>query len=188
MWGHWFYFPTRQGPFTGARHQGKNSNLIDHYGLLNIYEGALTHKLLLYSKPAGVLVLNGGGGGMHNRLMLYVTVYFLVDAFSVCARKTNIDWIKWHRDLDFFSFFFLSLSGKNLQPESSEKNQKKAQAFWERERESAVRLLIRAIKNSDWNWMDTIHHTIPHREDTRLVVFSVSVSVLAIFFKCLFNL
>lgn len=39
----------------------------------------------------------GGGvsaGAVHNRLMLYVTVYFLADAFSVCTRKTNTDGIK----------------------------------------------------------------------------------------------
>lgn len=75
--------------------------MIDHYGLLHIYEGALTHKLLLYSKPAGVSVLNGGGvkgeglgSVMHNQLMLYVTVYFLADALSICASKTNTDGIK----------------------------------------------------------------------------------------------
>lgn len=44
---------------------------------------------------------------MHNRLMLYMTVYLLADAFSVCMRKTNTDGIESHRDLKvFFSLCF----------------------------------------------------------------------------------
>lgn len=58
-----FISPPDEAPTRGLDIKGKNSNLIDHYGLLHIYEGALTHKLLLYSKPAGVAVLNGGGQG-----------------------------------------------------------------------------------------------------------------------------
>lgn len=133
----------------------------------------------------GAAVEGRGGVAMHNQLMLYVTVYFLADAFSVCARKTNTDGIKWHRDLDnffFFSFFYLFQESThiksclNLQAESSEKIKKKPRR-WKRVPEWSD-CWCEPLKNSDWNW--TPYTTQVHTEKTpeQFVFLTLTISYL----------